>query len=1665
MASTLHGSSTAEDIAVVGLACLFPGAPDIGTFWRNIVAKVSAITSPPPEAWDDSLYYDPTSDENDRVYCKKGGYLGPLAYFDPLEHGIMPRAVEGGEPDQWLALHVGRQALRDAGYLDGVPQRARAAVILGKGNYANRGTITVVYHGVIVDYTLQLLKSIQPELTDEDLRRVREDLKRHLPRFDAETAPALISNVAVGRIANRLDLTGPSYTIDAACASSLLAVDAAVKGLRHGEYDLALVGGMQVATPVPVLSLFCRLNALSRSESIRPFDKDADGTLLSEGVGMAVLKRRSDAERDGHRIYAYVKGTGVASDGRAVSVLAPRVEGEELAVRLAYDGAEISPESVGLLEAHGTATLVGDATEIEALGRVFGERRGQPRCALGSVKSMIGHTMPAAGMAGFIKTVLALYQKVLPATLGVTEPSPRLNLERTPFYINTETRPWIHGDRQHARRAGVNAFGFGGINAHVILEEAPVVADSATHETAWDSEVCLFAGLTRAEIIEAAEQVIRVIRHNPAVAIADVAFSLNMQFQQMPVRPVVLAVVAVSVDDFGRKLERAVARLLDPACRQIKEVNGIYFFEEQLAGQGRLAFLFPGEGAQYVNMLGDLCRHFPQVRHCFDEMDRHFAHHPRGYVLSDFVFPPPAFSDAERALAERRLVEMEVAVEAVHTANQALLTLLTAFDIRPDAIVGHSTGEYSAMRAAGMLDEQTHDMKVHELNTIHRGATAAGRVPADARLFAVGAARDRVAAVCASLGESVSIAMDNCRHQVILTAPVAVASKVEAAFRAEGLLYETLAFDRPYHTPLFAEFAGGLRAFLESVIVRPASVPVYSATTSQIFPPELSDIHQIAYEHWLRPVEFRQTIEQMHADGIRIFVEVGPRGNLTSFVDDILAGRCYTAIPANVSRRSGITQLNHLLAQLAAHGVPFNFVPLYRQRRLNPIDFAAPVERLERGSAPALARVKIPTGAPELGLSPDVIALIRARTQRARVEQAPSSVAAAPRVPPVTPVSTMDPAGSMKAPSVESAMTRAKHDDASIAGVGATAPGRTDITGGSGTVATDTTAHVMSAFFGTMQQFLTMQQQLMGSALGERTSDGHSMQTIRLRLLESLVAYIPGQSLVGRCTLDTARFRCLLDHTLGRNVSVQDPDLRAFPIVPFTLMTEIMAEAGVLLEPGRILTELRDVRANHWVAVDRGPVVLEVRAQRKDNGEVAVRLLQVEDASQAPVAEGILVFADEYPAAPIAEPIDLSEYQPYRWPADRLYEEAMFHGPAFQGVLAMDGVGRDGAVATLAVLDRSQLIVGIGSDDLVTDFVVLDLPGQVVGFWASQFVQEGFVILPFQMESLKLYGGMRPIGERMTCVARIVMPHPDRIRARLDVVGADGHLWARFDGWEDRRFDVPPAAVQLLLKPATAALSRPWKAPIADDRSERFVARRLERDAFPPDWLTSHGGLWSRVLVAAVLSRRERAHWHALRLPPVRRNEWLLGRIAAKDAVRQYAQQYLGVQLRPADVEVLPDKHGRPVVEGAWTRGIGPPPLVSISHSEGGAVALAGAGERLVGVGVDLERVGRMRPTTERVAFTDRELQFLDKVDLRDREAWALRLWCAKEACAKATGRGFEAGLYAFAIRDVDPHRGAVSIRFEAPNQEGADLLASTAQDGQWIFATCAATAIEGIYT
>ncbi|MFQ6043708.1 MAG: beta-ketoacyl synthase N-terminal-like domain-containing protein, partial [Candidatus Poribacteria bacterium] len=612
------------DVAIIGMSCIFPGAMNLDAYWQNIVSRVDAIIDVPSERWDTETFYDPDLTIEDRLHCKRGGYLPGSFPFNPLDYGVMPIALEGAEPEQFLLLRLVYDALEDAGYPNGEGiNGARTEVIVGKGNYLSAGHANLIQRRIITEQTIRIIQDMHPEYTAEEIDDIKQELFDGLRAFNSETAPSLIPNITTGRITNRLDFMGSNYTVDGACASSLLAVDIGVRNLLTQKSDLIIAGGVHICNDLPFLILFEAINAVSPTSQIRPFDENADGTIPGEGIAVVILKRLAEAVEDGNRIYAVIKGVGTSSDGRAMSVLAPRVEGAELSLRRAYQMAGIDPETVELIEAHGTGTPVGDAAEIEALKHVFGSKESQspPSCGLGTIKSMIGHTMPAAGMAALIKTALALYYKVLPATLHCEEPNPKFELEKTPLYINTETRPWIHGREDTPRRAGINAFGLGGVNAHVVLEEYQGTSPRSTElpdhrHYQWDTEVLILQGDSRQSLIQQARQLQQylataITQENPP-HLKDLAYTLNSRLQNgnLEYR---LAVIVSSLDELQQRLEYAIGRLSDPNCKQIKDIKGTYFFEEPLGRSGKLAFLFPGEGAQYLNMLADLCLHFPEV--------------------------------------------------------------------------------------------------------------------------------------------------------------------------------------------------------------------------------------------------------------------------------------------------------------------------------------------------------------------------------------------------------------------------------------------------------------------------------------------------------------------------------------------------------------------------------------------------------------------------------------------------------------------------------------------------------------------------------------------------------------------------------------------------------------------------------------------------------------------------------------------------------------------------------------------------------------------------------------------------------------------------------------------------------------------------------------------
>jgi len=471
------------DVAVIGLSCVFPGAQDANTFWQNIVNKVDSTQLAPADRID-PVHFSNNTNPVDRFYCQRGGFISDYE-FDPTAFGILPLAVEGTEPDHLLTLDLVQKALDDAGIFKKNISLEKTGIIIGKGNYTGPGATRAIEIVRTGEQISSLLQELLPEVSSEDIEKVKHAFQERKGRFAADTAMGLIPNLVASLVANRFNLGGAAFTVDAACASALIAVDHAVQELQRGRSDMMIAGGVHTGQNAAFWSIFAQLGALSHQQKIKPFSNDADGLLIGEGCGFVVLKRLEDAVRDQDKIYAVIKGIGVSSDGNGTSVMSPSVKGQLKALQQAWANADLDENQIGYIEAHGTGTPLGDKTELQTLAQFFGKEEDTKIAGIGSVKSNIGHAMPAAGIAGLIKTCLALHNDTLPPTLYCE--SPTSDMQNTRFEPVQEAKNWTKTGLPKV--AAVNAFGFGGINAHVVLEgydmpkkDKVLILARATHE-------------------------------------------------------------------------------------------------------------------------------------------------------------------------------------------------------------------------------------------------------------------------------------------------------------------------------------------------------------------------------------------------------------------------------------------------------------------------------------------------------------------------------------------------------------------------------------------------------------------------------------------------------------------------------------------------------------------------------------------------------------------------------------------------------------------------------------------------------------------------------------------------------------------------------------------------------------------------------------------------------------------------------------------------------------------------------------------------------------------------------------------------------------------------------------------------------------------------------
>ena len=906
-------------IAVVGVSALFPGSTDARGFWSDILAGKDLITDVPSSHWLIEDYYDADPKALDKTYSKRGGFL-PAVDFDPLEFGLPPNIVPATDTAQILALIVAQKVLDDAaqGQFSKM-DRERISVLLGVTS-AQELLGSMVSRLQKPIWLKALRESGVPET---EAQAICLKIANSYTPWQESSFPGLLGNVVAGRIANRFDLRGTNAVTDAACASSLAAMSMGINELQLGQSDLVITGGVDAMNDIFMYLCFSKTPALSPTGDCKPFSDAADGTLLGEGISMMALKRLDDAERDGDRVYAVIKGIGSASDGRANSVYAPLPEGQARALRRAYQVAGFGPDTVELVEAHGTGTKAGDVAEFAGLKLAFNESRSEGRaaqadqwCALGTVKSQIGHTKAAAGAAGMFKAVMALHHKVLPPTIKVDRPNPKLEIEQSPFYLNTQRRPWIR-DASHPRRAAVSSFGFGGSNFHVALEEY-VPSGRALAKEAWrlrtvPTELVLLGAATANELV-ANCKALASAKSDLGVAARETQLAYSTK------SAVRLAVLASSAAELSEKLLQAAATIEKAPAAAYSTPAGVHY-AAGVADAGEVAFLFPGQGSQYVGMGGELAMAYDLARQAWDDAaGTSFG----GEKLHQVVFPKPVFTDTDREAQQQKLTSTEWAQPALGVHSRSLANVLHAVGVRPALVAGHSFGELSALHEAGAFDAAALLQIARRRGELMRDASATpGAMTAVARTL------EEVSKAVAQSGALVVVANHNSPTQVVLSGAVEEIAKVEAALAAQGMTAKRLPVATAFHSPLVAGSSVPFRAVLEGIEVAPPKLDVFANATAAPYPAEPRSLRDQLAAQLAQPVRFVEQIEAMYARGARTFVEVGAGSVLTELVGRILGDRPHRAIALDRKGKHGVTTLQEGLGRLALAGIAVDFGPLW----------------------------------------------------------------------------------------------------------------------------------------------------------------------------------------------------------------------------------------------------------------------------------------------------------------------------------------------------------------------------------------------------------------------------------------------------------------------------------------------------------------------------------------------------------------------------------------------------------------------------------------------------------------------------------------------------------------------------------------------------------------
>ncbi|MDR3201527.1 MAG: 4'-phosphopantetheinyl transferase superfamily protein, partial [Bifidobacteriaceae bacterium] len=892
----------------------------LGGFWRNLRDGVDSIVDAPPDVIE-PFYFDAEPGAIDRFYCNRGGFLEPFS-VDPVRYGVLPIAASGADPDQLFSFMLAEEALRDSGVLEKETPLDRACVIVGRGDFAGLPQLwaSEIIRGA--EQVVGLIRHALPALPEEDLLRIKREYQAGWGRYGPDTATSTMPNLIASGVANLFGMHGPAYTVDAACASGLLALEQGLNLLRGGQCDIAVVSAQHTSQSSIFWSAFNLMGALSHKGEISPFSADADGLLSSQGGGCMVVKTLDRAIADQDRIYAVVKGTAVGSDGAGASLLVTNADGQTRVLREAWRRAGMDPDAIGYVEGHGTGTPTGDATEIETLTRVFGDS-SRPPAYLGSVKSNIGHLMPAAGMMGLIKASLALYHRQIPQTLHCERPAPAVLASR--FTPPGELIDWEESGLPLV--AGVNAFGFGGIDAHAVLTAYQEPARQARRNRAHRSR------LARPDVVAYAAPTKEALLSKFAVEHFAEQVGSGLGAPDDPYRLVVM-------NPTPERLAQAAA--LVEANRPSRGPGDIWFTNRPLlAAGGKIAFLFAGWD------------YSGKVEH---------------QAIADELDIPFAPAHVEGKLAQEQADHLAVSLQA--------LAALAATGVAGDVYAGHSMGEWNAAAALGILDSGFNRVRAEFAAAL--GTVYAPEFAERFQFASVNALnrQDELAQIVAAR-PGVHVVNDNGPSQSVLCVLRDSFAELAGEFKRRGLFCLPLAFGSGLHGPYVEDVFAKTVAAMEAAAVGDSPTPLWSSvaagrldlaggrTAREVFGP-----------HLFSQVRFRSMIERLHEEaGATVFIQVGP-GVLPTYVDDSLRGRDFAAVASMRSGVDSVEQLRRVHAMVFAEGGPadLDFLGIPVQAQTQTSIFKFPSAEAIKTELPAFTEAVekhyVPAGAAPAGSAP-----------------------------------------------------------------------------------------------------------------------------------------------------------------------------------------------------------------------------------------------------------------------------------------------------------------------------------------------------------------------------------------------------------------------------------------------------------------------------------------------------------------------------------------------------------------------------------------------------------------------------------------------------------------------------------------------------------------------